>query len=105
MLKCPDDAVHDQLLVLWGDLEKGAEAVCVDRFQEAEELQPVFREILQEQKNKKNGTSRTSGVIDTRAVDDVTIGRTLDTRYAYRATTRDCDFPLEGKQRNSSGKT
>lgn len=51
VLERPDDAVDDQLLVLWGDLEKGAKAVCVDRFQEAEELQPVFREVLQEQKN------------------------------------------------------
>lgn len=46
VLERPNDAVDDELLVLWRDLEEGAEAVCVDRLQEPEELQPVLREIL-----------------------------------------------------------
>lgn len=46
VLERPHNAIHDQLLVLWRDLEEGAEAVCVHRLQESEELQPVLREVL-----------------------------------------------------------
>lgn len=46
VLEGPDHAVNDQLLVLWGDLEERPETVCVDRLQEPEELQPMFREVL-----------------------------------------------------------
>lgn len=57
VLERPHDAINDQLLVLWGYLEEGAEAMCVDRLQEAEELQPVFREILpSREKNKQDKT-------------------------------------------------
>lgn len=56
VLKRPNDAVDDELLVLWRDLEEGAEAVCVDRLQEPEELQPVLREVLKQNKTKQKST-------------------------------------------------
>lgn len=55
MLERPHDTVHDQLLVLWGNLEEGAEAVCVDRFQETEELQPVLGKVLRCNSKRKHG--------------------------------------------------
>lgn len=46
MLERPYDAVDDELLVFWRNLEQSAEAVRVDCLQEAEELQTVLREVL-----------------------------------------------------------
>lgn len=49
MLERPYHAINHELLVLWRDLEQSAEAVRVDRLQETEELQSVFREVLANQ--------------------------------------------------------
>ena len=46
MTEGPDNGVNDQFELVRGHGEKGAEAVVGDGPQQAEELQPVLRELL-----------------------------------------------------------